>query len=445
MAILFYSDLVDGGGRGATTLDEVDAALSGWVFRLLADGEVQARSSRPIEPFVFPLDGPGAEPEGVALRTIRLIAYAQEQLLSRNAYLRYLCPDCPRDGISPCPSSRRFPVRSLPTVVPSPELRFAGTGLRPSPWPRPVSKVVERLRSMAAAIQQPAVDEGSAEARDRVASQLRRFAQQWRARAVEDDAVDVDEPDPWTFFGQVMLTISRARNVEREGSDLRHSPVNFIAAVLKALAGHAASLPVPVAREAVIAALVARNAAIEGDTATVDEFTRCRLGFARPELWRDAVEAALLGDWVDALGARMSGDAEVMELLGRHARVEHLHLQPIWERKVRGRRLRLLEDPVAEGLTLRDLVPDRRLPEDGVLGRLKQDRVAAVLRCLSPAERAVAEVYAASRMTWYQAAETAGADDPAAFGERVRTKLKRLGKRRQARAAAAVRPAAVAR
>ncbi|MBB4987311.1 hypothetical protein GGE06_008283 [Streptomyces sp. SFB5A] len=68
-----------------------------------------------------------------------------------------------------------------------------------------------------------------------------------------------------------------------------------------------------------------------------------------------------------------------------------------------------------------------------------------MLRCLSPGERAVAEVYAASRMTWSQAAETAGADDPAAFGERVRTKLKRLGRRRQARAAAAVRPAAVAR
>lgn len=439
MALLCYSDLSDG-RAAASTLDGLNAALKGWVFGLLADIAIQDRSSRPIERFTVSLGDRSVEAEGIALEAIRLIKYAQEQLLSRNAYLRYLCPDCPRDGRSSCRRGKNpFPsVRTAPT----PEVQFAGIRVRPTlPLPT-ASKVVERLQLMASTFQQSPVSEEDASARARFLLHLRHMANQWRARGIDDRAVDVEEPDPVVFYGKVLLTLSSANNVERESTDARHSPVNFIAAVLKTLASQLVTLSVSVARDAVVAALVARNAAIEGDVAIVDAFTSSWLGLGRPEMWREAVEAALLGDWVDTLGVCLSKDAEVMDLLKRHAHVEHLHLQPIWERKARGYRLRLLEEPLSEGLVLRDVVTDGRLPEDSVVGQLEDDRVSAVLRSLTPGERAVAEEYGASRMTWSQAAEAAGAD--ASFGERVRTKLKRLGKRQQARAAAAVRSTAAA-
>ncbi|MGA5066393.1 hypothetical protein ACPB9E_21970 [Streptomyces exfoliatus] len=442
MALLCYTDL-DEGHCGATTLDELNAALSTWVFGLLADAKIQGRSTRPIEPFAMPPGERGAE--AIALRAIRLIAYAREQLLTKNAYLRYLCSDCPRGDHSSCRRDREPSQRAETAPAPSREVRFAGIRVRSTALLPTTSAVVERIRSMAATIQEYSAREGNEEpARARFVSEMYQMAHQWRARGIEDAAVDVEEPDPMRFYGNVVMTLSRARNVEREYTDTRHSPVNFIAAVLKALAVQLTSYPVPVAREAVIAALVARNAAIEGDIETVDEFAKTWLGIGRPDRWREAVETALLGDWVETLGARLSGDAEVMALLGRHARVEHMHLQPIWERKACGHRLRLLEDPVSEGRTLGDFITDRRLPEDRVLGRVEDDRVPSVLRALAPEERAVAEVYAASRMTWSQAAEATGADDPVAFGERVRRKLKRLGRRRQELAAVAVRPTAVA-
>ncbi|MEU6959797.1 hypothetical protein [Streptomyces chrestomyceticus] len=436
MAFLCYSNLEDG-RVAVSTLDGVHGALRDWVFSLLADVTIHDRPSRPVERFTASLGERGVEGEGIALEAIRLIRYAQEQLLYRNAYIRYLCPDCPREGSSSCHGGRR-PFPSLRTTR-TPDVRFAGARVRAmSPLPA-ASNVLERLQLMASTIEQSPVSEEHTSARAGFLANLRRLANQWRARGIDDSAVDIEEPNPQIFYGQVALTLSRARNVEQERTDARHSPVNFIAAVLKTLASKLATQPRAVAREPVMAALVARNAAIEGDAATVDEFTSSWLGLGMPEMWREAVEAALLGDWVDMLGVCLSQDAEVMDLLKRHTRAEHLHLQPIWERKARGHRLRMLEDPVSEGLTLRDIVTDRRLLEDSVLGRLEDDRVSAVLRSLTPGEKGVAEVYGASRMTWSQAAEAAGVDDPAAFGERVRTKLKRLGKRHRARVATAVR------
>ncbi|MFE2293881.1 hypothetical protein [Streptomyces sp. NPDC059452] len=441
MALLCYTDL-DDGHSGITTLDELDAALSKRVLGLLADAEIQSRSARPIEPFAVVPGERGAE--AIALRAIRLIAYAREQLLTKNAYLRYLCPDCPKSGHSSCRRYRKFSPRTGAAPALSREVRFAGIRVRTTALLPTASAVVERIRSMAAVIHELAVREGKAAEQARFVGDMYQMAHQWRARGIDDAAADAEEPDPLVFYGHVVVALSRARNVEREGMDAWHSPVNFIAAVLKALAVQLTSHPLPVAREAVIAALVARNAAIEGDVEAVDEFTRSWLGIGSPEMWREAVETALLGDWVETLGARLSGDAEAMALLGRHARVEHLHLQPIWERKAFGHRVRLLEDPVSEGRTLGDFITDRRLPEDRVLGCVEDDRVPSALRALAPEERAVAEVYAASRMTWSQAAEATGADDPVAFGERVRRKLKRLGRRRKELAAAAVRPRAAA-
>ncbi|QIK06070.1 hypothetical protein G7Z12_08575 [Streptomyces sp. ID38640] len=443
MALLCYANL-DDGHSGTTSLDELDAELSKWVFGLLADAEIQGRSAQLVEPFATAPGERGAEV--IALRAIRLIAYAREQLLTKNAYLRYLCSDCPRgDDHASCRRGSKPSPPAGTAPAPSREIRFAGIRVRSTALLPTTSAVVERIRSIAATIEEfSAGDEEASAARARFVSEMYQMAHQWRTRGIDDTAVDVEEPDPMRFYGNVLVTLSRARNVEREGADVRHSPVNFIAAVLKALALQLTSHPMSVARESVIAALVARNAAIEGDIETVDEFTKSWLGFSRPEMWREAVEMALLGDWVETLGARLSRDAEVMALLGRHARAEHLHLQPIWERKACGHRLRLLEDPVSEGLTLGDFITDRRLPEDMVLGRVEDDRVPSVLQALTPEERTVAKVYAASRMTWAQAAEATGADDPVTFGERVRRKLKRLGRRRQALAAAAVRSTAAA-
>ncbi|MFK0203440.1 hypothetical protein [Streptomyces lavendulae] len=67
-------------------------------------------------------------------------------------------------------------------------------------------------------------------------------------------------------------------------------------------------------REVLLLALAARNAAIEGDHATVDAFARDVLGITRPELWRDGVVDALLGDWVYRLGQYLT-DPELLRIL----------------------------------------------------------------------------------------------------------------------------------
>ncbi|WP_328946372.1 hypothetical protein OG259_37865 [Streptomyces sp. NBC_00250] len=241
MALLCYSDLSDG-RAAASTLDGLNAALKGWVFGLLADIAIQDRSSRPIERFTVSLGDRSVEAEGIALEAIRLIKYAQEQLLSRNAYLRYLCPDCPRDGRSSCRRGKK-PFPSVSTA-PTPEVQFAGIRVGPTlPLPT-ASKVVERLQLMASTFQESPVSEEDASARARFLLHLRHIANQWRARGIDDRAVDVEEPDPVMFYGKVLLTLSSANNVERESTDARHSPVNFIAAVLKTLASQLVTLSV---------------------------------------------------------------------------------------------------------------------------------------------------------------------------------------------------------
>ncbi|MFJ9002570.1 hypothetical protein ACIRG8_29980 [Streptomyces sp. NPDC102359] len=54
-----------------------------------------------------------------------------------------------------------------------------------------------------------------------------------------------------------------------------------------------------------------------------------------------------------------------------------------------------------------------------------EEEVERVLAKLSPAERKVADCYAADRLTWKQAALEAGQQPD--MGERVRRKIKRLG------------------
>ncbi|MGW0964101.1 hypothetical protein ACWD4K_35040 [Streptomyces gelaticus] len=221
--------------------------------------------------------------------------------------------------------------------------------------------------------------------------------------------------------------------------DVRHSPVQFIAMVLIRLAEAVRLMRnLPATREVLTAALVARNAAVEGDTETVDAFSRDWLGLTDPQGWRSAVENALLGEWVHHLGRGVLRDPQLRDLLNQHTRIEHRNLQPLWERRVRGRRVRLLQDLIADGLTLADTVADNRRPEDALLRReLDDSRLAAVFRGLTQQEAEVAAAWAADpKSTWLQAAAALGHREPASFGERVRRKLKRLGAVQVERAAA---------
>ncbi|WP_438297694.1 hypothetical protein [Streptomyces sp. HUAS TT7] len=189
-------------------------------------------------------------------------------------------------------------------------------------------------------------------------------------------------------------------------------------------------------REALAAALAARCAAIDGDTATIDAFSRDWLGLSQPERWRGAVEMALLGDWVHTLGRGCADDPSILGLLRQHTDAEHRALLPLWERRVRGKRTALLSQSAGTAWTVEDLLVEHRTPESEVLAaELADSRLVVVIRGLAPEEASTARVWASTAQTWDQAALAAGC--PAAHGERVRRKLKRLGDRHTARSAAA--------
>ncbi|MGA5900235.1 hypothetical protein [Streptomyces venetus] len=71
---------------------------------------------------------------------------------------------------------------------------------------------------------------------------------------------------------------------------------SVIGSMLLLLAEGEAQAASPPLRSALLAALTARNAAIEGDAATVDAFSDEWLGLSHPQKWREAVEMALLGN-----------------------------------------------------------------------------------------------------------------------------------------------------
>jgi hypothetical protein len=209
----------------------------------------------------------------------------------------------------------------------------------------------------------------------------------------------------------------------------------FLGELLLIMGEALGSVSVPV-HQAVSAALVARNAAIEGDADTVDDFSRTWLGLSHPARWREAVEMALLGDWVNTLGKKTT-DRNIHDLLRRHAHAEHRSLQPLWERRVRGKRTALLGQPLGEaGWTVEDLLVERRTPESEVLAaELGDGRLVTVLGKLTPDEQAAARAWATFGVSWDQAALAVHKQQ--AFGERVRRKLKRLGARHAGRATAA--------
>jgi len=101
-----------------------------------------------------------------------------------------------------------------------------------------------------------------------------------------------------------------------------------------------------------------------------------------------------------------------------------------------------LEAPLeSSGLTLLDVVADELQMDDlRFESGFDDPRIDAVLAKLTVEEWRVAKAWAHSCTdTWTEAARFAGATDPKASGERVRRKLKRLGKEYTRRRGAAFR------
>ncbi|MFF1870113.1 hypothetical protein [Streptomyces sp. CB03911] len=200
-------------------------------------------------------------------------------------------------------------------------------------------------------------------------------------------------------------------------------------------------MPVPQGgQSALYAALGARRAAIAGNDRAVEAFARqwLKLPNVTPD-WREAVSSALMSDW-ESGPPKADGEA-LVAALRRESGTVHRQLQPLWERKVAGRRVSLLDAPVAgrHGLTLHDLASDGRHPQDDVLPwEPVEPRARVVFAGLSSEEQAVARVWSQNQgASWEEAARQAGVPSPHTFGQRVRTKLKRLGVQHTTRVQAA--------
>jgi hypothetical protein len=195
------------------------------------------------------------------------------------------------------------------------------------------------------------------------------------------------------------------------------------------------------ARAAYWAALRARDAVVRGEQGPVASFIEEWLGMPPTPERVEAVSAALLEEGWDADAPDDPGFllADLRKRSKRQARA----LKPIWETQLNRLYVGSLDQPVpgTSGtlLTIADQLPDPRTAEDLALAReFEQQRLRQVLSRLKPDELQVAWVYAEhGGLTWTEAAHREGFADPAAMGERVRRKARRLGtdhSRRVARA-----------
>jgi hypothetical protein len=191
----------------------------------------------------------------------------------------------------------------------------------------------------------------------------------------------------------------------------------------------------------VVRALEARRAALAGRGDLVDVFATDVLGLASGPRWQEAVSTALLGDWIQPLFAGERLDDAAVTRLHTDARITHRNLMPVWRRRTRHGKVLLLDTPLGDGLTLHDLAFGALDAEGASLDHEPQDmRLAALVRALRPAERAAALAWADPNVrSWAEAARQAGADDPAAFGERVRRKCRRISAELDRRRALTVR------
>ncbi|MGW2331697.1 hypothetical protein ACWC5C_38935 [Streptomyces sp. NPDC001700] len=195
---------------------------------------------------------------------------------------------------------------------------------------------------------------------------------------------------------------------------------------------------VPDSEQRLIVAVAARLALISGTgLANPPSAATWALGVGQSDRWQEAVSTALLGSWADSLSGE-GLDTSALDALLAETKTIHRQLTPLWQRRtgarvIKGRRVEgkhvvLLETPCGENLTLRDLLAQDTCPEDPLLDRIPGDRrLARLLVCLNPAEREVVLALGLPGIkTWAEAAEHVGADNPPAFGERVRRRVRRL-------------------
>ncbi|MFG3274904.1 hypothetical protein [Streptomyces luteogriseus] len=153
--------------------------------------------------------------------------------------------------------------------------------------------------------------------------------------------------------------------------------------------------------------------------------------------WREAADTALLGTWCNPLWETGRLDATALSALRAEARTVHRQLVPVWRRRTRHGRVLSLDADLG-GLSLYELVAaDVRFLSHTAGGVFEDERLNMVLHALNETERQVVFAYAEGEgTTWTEAATVAGADEPEAFGERVRRRIKRLANEQARRAAA---------
>jgi hypothetical protein len=197
------------------------------------------------------------------------------------------------------------------------------------------------------------------------------------------------------------------------------------------------------ARAAYRAALRARAAVLHGDDGPVAWFIERWLSMRVTHRRVEAVSAALLEEGWDA-GIPEDPDCLLTDLRTRTRRQARV-LKPIWETQLNHQAIGTLDDTVTRRngtlLTVADLVADPHTTEGLALAtECEEQRLRLALSRLKPDELQVTNFYARrSELTWAEAAQLAGAADPAAMGERVRRKLKRIGAEQQRRLAQAGR------
>ncbi|MFJ1804438.1 hypothetical protein [Streptomyces sp. NPDC088180] len=182
----------------------------------------------------------------------------------------------------------------------------------------------------------------------------------------------------------------------------------------------AVGVPVP----EVVRAMNAREAARTGDQAALWAFIS--EGLERWIGWREPVSTALLGNWADSLYNEGQLSPGAVDQFLAEARVINRQLKPIWLRQANRERVRLLDAPIGDGMTLYDVLSGPAADDIGFEG-FEDPRLIRILDALSEEEQAVA--IARSRpgvANWPEAARVAGVPQPETVGERVRRKVKRL-------------------
>ncbi|MEW2079144.1 hypothetical protein AB0941_37150 [Streptomyces sp. NPDC013433] len=182
----------------------------------------------------------------------------------------------------------------------------------------------------------------------------------------------------------------------------------------------AVGIPVP----DVVRAMNAREAARTGDRAALRTFVSEGLG--RWSGWSEPVSTALLGNWADSLYNEGQLSPGAVDQFLAEVRVINGQLKPIWLRHANRERVRLLDAPLGDGMTLYDVLSGQPAADTSFEG-FDDPRLIEIVDALSEEDQAV--TIARSRPgvnSWPEAARVAGVPQPEVVGEQVRRKVKRL-------------------